>query len=744
MKKLRECIRSFKNYIFDSSIDVKDRAFIVFSVTVLIALFLAIPCGIIMREPISATLSTLIGAVLFSGYVAFCFIKKRMKRARIVISVVLIFVFLPAMFFTNGGAGGGASVWLLLGTIYIVLILDRKHKTVMLILDMIVMTITWTAAYLNPDIVTEYSRGGNYFDTIAALFIVSGILIALFSFQINLFRKEEANISMRRLFEQTAIALTNAIDAKDRYTHGHSSRVAEYSRKIAELSGMSEGECTDVYYTALLHDVGKIGISAEIINKNGKLTDDEYAQIKLHPKFGERILHSINEYPNLSIGAYYHHERYDGKGYPAGLKGEDIPEIARIISVADAYDAMTSKRSYRDPIPQQMVREEIVKGSGTQFDPKYAKIMQHLIDLDTEYEMKERDGITELAGKDELLSERFGDNISEGIHITSEIKTISLKVEKLKSGDMDARPALILFDSLDARYHDDPGEIKKLCYFEYARVWYDGRNECTGARKISVHRYKNNDFKGTKETGVMPYTIEAVRFKDHLQIKIHDAENIIRLIIALPDSTRYSYIGLTGENCRLFDVSISTSDSKIEKGYIPRIAEEISYINVPAGDIPNIQVDSYRSEHTEGIPLKDGMRIDFHTMSLPSARLVWHCPFIDIFYSDNKKPVGPTYREYALIRFDGESWDDSDNAENKLITNLGDDFPGWDEWRAYNKKGYDCSVTFNIKGNTIITKTNNLGLDIRNTTTIYDGNMQIYVSLTGDQCALTNIRITNG
>ena len=152
-----------------------------------------------------------------------------------------------------------------------------------------------------------------------------------------------------------------------------------------------------------MHDVGKIGIPNDIINKNGKLTDEEYNQIKMHPVIGKQILSSIKQSPYLSIGANYHHERYDGHGYPEGLKGDDIPEIARIIAVADAYDAMTSKRSYREPIPQETVREEIVKGSEYQFDPNFARLMLHLIDLDTQYTMKEKSQVQELDGQDELI-----------------------------------------------------------------------------------------------------------------------------------------------------------------------------------------------------------------------------------------------------------------------------------------------------------------------------------------------------
>ncbi len=193
------------------------------------------------------------------------------------------------------------------------------------------------------------------------------------------------------MFEQTAQALASAIDAKDRYTRGHSSRVAMYSQMIAREAGKSDEECEQVYFAALLHDVGKIGIASSIINKEGRLTDEEFAQIKLHPLYGSRILSQIHNSPYLRIGARHHHERYDGRGYPDKLKGEEIPELARIIGVADAYDAMTSKRSYRDTMPQSRVREEIEKGRGTQFDPKFADIMLRLIDEDTEYSMKEND-----------------------------------------------------------------------------------------------------------------------------------------------------------------------------------------------------------------------------------------------------------------------------------------------------------------------------------------------------------------
>ncbi len=195
----------------------------------------------------------------------------------------------------------------------------------------------------------------------------------------------------RELFLQTVMALSEAVDAKDRYTSGHSKRVAEYSRMIAAKLGKSKAEQDEIYRAGLLHDVGKIRIPVDIINKAGKLTDEEYDIIKVHPVTGYHILSRISGSERIAIAAKYHHERYDGKGYPNGLKGERIPEVARILGVADSYDAMTSNRSYRKGLPQDVVKDEIVKGRGSQFDPVIADIMLELIDKDSEYRMRQKD-----------------------------------------------------------------------------------------------------------------------------------------------------------------------------------------------------------------------------------------------------------------------------------------------------------------------------------------------------------------
>ena len=197
---------------------------------------------------------------------------------------------------------------------------------------------------------------------------------------------------LERISMQIVTALSGAIDAKDAYTNGHSTRVAKYSREIARRAGFEEKMQDDIYMMGLLHDVGKIGIPDSIINKPAKLTDEEYEIIKSHSVMGAKILKNITEFPKLTVGARWHHERYDGKGYPDGISGEDILQEARIIAVADAYDAMSSRRSYRDVLSQDIVKEEMEKGKGTQFDPVYAEIMLMMIEEDTDYQMREKQG----------------------------------------------------------------------------------------------------------------------------------------------------------------------------------------------------------------------------------------------------------------------------------------------------------------------------------------------------------------
>jgi len=206
----------------------------------------------------------------------------------------------------------------------------------------------------------------------------------------QMIQAEERRKRVENLSRQIVEALVETIEAKDTYTQGHSGRVAEYSVRIAERAGKKKEDLDRIRYMGLLHDIGKIGIPDAIISKNSSLSDKEYFVARKHPEIGAEILEKITEIPDLAVGARYHHERYDGTGYPEGRAEDRIPEEARIIAVADAYDAMASRRSYREVLPQQEVYKEINKGRGTQFDPVYADIMLKLIEEDVNYDMREK------------------------------------------------------------------------------------------------------------------------------------------------------------------------------------------------------------------------------------------------------------------------------------------------------------------------------------------------------------------
>lgn len=216
---------------------------------------------------------------------------------------------------------------------------------------------------------------------------VSGVVFLVYIIRVNRYKREQEKAE--KLSLEVTLALAGTIDAKDKYTNGHSNRVAMYARMLSKNLGDSEEEQKKVYYSALLHDIGKIGIPDQIINKPAKLTEEEFNTIKTHPVIGSEILSSVSSMSELTVGARSHHERFDGTGYPDGLKGHDIPRLARIICVADAYDAMTSNRSYRKFLAQDVVRKELEENSGTQFDPEIVNCILAIIDFDTEYTLHE-------------------------------------------------------------------------------------------------------------------------------------------------------------------------------------------------------------------------------------------------------------------------------------------------------------------------------------------------------------------
>lgn len=195
---------------------------------------------------------------------------------------------------------------------------------------------------------------------------------------------KDKNEELEQAYLDTIGILRQTVEAKDPYTRGHSDRVSAYSVLIGEKLGLSEEELHTLKIGGLFHDIGKIGIPDSILLKESKLDDEEYSQIKNHPSIGAHILGDVSMFKDIIPMVLHHHERFDGRGYPSQLAGEDIPLIARIAAVADTFDAMTSKRSYRDALPLEVVTAEIEKCSGAQFDPKIANIFLDI--LKNEYE----------------------------------------------------------------------------------------------------------------------------------------------------------------------------------------------------------------------------------------------------------------------------------------------------------------------------------------------------------------------
>ncbi len=184
----------------------------------------------------------------------------------------------------------------------------------------------------------------------------------------------------KSIVNESLETFAHAIDAKDEDTNGHSVRVAAYSREIAKRMGFSEEEQEQIYYMAMLHDIGKIGIPDSILKKPGKLTEDEMEIIRSHPSIGGEILKDFTAIEGISDGARYHHERYDGNGYNEGLKGEEIPLFARIICVADCYDTMSSKRVYKNNHDKEYILKELKECSGKHFDPEIVPYMIQMIE----------------------------------------------------------------------------------------------------------------------------------------------------------------------------------------------------------------------------------------------------------------------------------------------------------------------------------------------------------------------------
>lgn len=278
---------------------------------------------------------------------------------------------------------------------------------------------------------------------------------------------KEKTKQIEQLSFEIVSMIASVIEAKDSYTKGHSVRVAEYSALLAAELGWKEEDIQNLKYIALLHDIGKVVIPDAILSKPVRLTDSEYNIIKSHTTMGGDILKDIETINDVASGAKYHHERYDGNGYPCGLCGEDIPEVARIISIADAYDAMNSKRIYRDRLSDEEIRKELVNGRGTQFAPDFLDVFLRLFDEGKlEIDFTDDDKTKTITGEGSVLMNQIVKNIEEETKKTETLDFLTGLLGRREGENkiihvMKEKPGCLAFIDLDnlKRTNDTMGHL---------------------------------------------------------------------------------------------------------------------------------------------------------------------------------------------------------------------------------------------------------------------------------------------
>ena len=350
--------------------------------------------------------------------------------------------------------------------------------------------------------------------------------------KVDLENANEEMSNMKRLFEQTTTAFVDAVEKRDPLSKGHSLRVAKLAKQLAQENGKSEEECDEVYYTALLHNVGMVSISDRILEKGTDLTEEESEEFRKQPVVSSDILSGITVFPYLSRGARYVSERYDGSGYPDGLKGEDIPEVSRILAIADVYDGMKTESRSSEPLPDPIIREEFIEGSGTKYDPQYAELIIHMIDSEIAGKKKKHSAVLEK----EITCGAYRDTISSGIQVLQSVSKISFKCEceEERAGFFSA-PSIILFDSYDSCVHSSDRSIEAYHYVEYCEVWFDGHIVSTRARNTSVDVKEKEEASGQTAGKSGEYVIMAAKYEDHIRLVMESPTHTAEIIVALPN-----------------------------------------------------------------------------------------------------------------------------------------------------------------------------------------------------------------
>ena len=515
--------------------------------------------------------------------------------------------------------------------------------------------------------------------------------------EIQSFKKEQKK--MRSIFGQAAQAMACVLEKGSQTQKGRAERIALISRELAKKAGKNEEECDKVFYAGFCFEAG----------------DEALSCIKAFPFLCETA---------KSVGKVY---------------DENLPEYSRIITVAKDYDKMINDST----VPLFYVRDYFIREAGRKYDPLYTKCIVQILDSETNKGVFEK--VSEEL-KTELICHNYREEISYGIPVLQNIENISFECELLSSDKTEvssatkfAAPSIILFDSSDEKVQTSPETIDYHKYLEYGEIWFDSHFVSTSCRNMEVRNETEN--KISDNGTLFSYKIAACRFEDHLMLKMQGPVKSFDVIVALPSASKSAFIGITGENVHIKNIKIEQTEHLVQENDIPRIAEKLEYINRIESDIPNVQITKPLAVFTQGVEIRNSMKIYFHTQSLPDANLVWHCPYIILYYSEDGKVHGKNYCEYAMIKFDGEENGSNEFAENNFVMKKTEGFSSWEEWEELNKIGYECQVEFIKKGSQLTLTTQNKGIFIQNTTKVRNGNKEFFVAFSGDQVALTDIRI---
>ena len=372
MKHLYNVVRSYLN---DNRIDLNERLSTFFIYMGILAAILGTGICILAHVSVYGILATACIAVGAPVVASVTHMAGRGHLFGVIIAIGLT-VMLPVVWLTAGGSNSGVNVWFVYELFYMALFTTPKKLPRFAAPAVLLMLGCFFVENRYPALVTRFAEPRDaYISILGSILVVSVTIVITVMVQKQLYNNERANNEKQEDFTLNFImSIASIIDAKDSYTGGHSKRVAVCATEIGRHMGMSEDELSNLHTVALLHDIGKIGIPDGILNNPGALTDREFDMIRQHPVIGGNIVKELGFIPHVEEGVMYHHERYDGHGYPSGLKGEEIPLLARIICVADSYDAMSTNRVYRKRLENPAIIQEFERCKGAQFDPYIADV----------------------------------------------------------------------------------------------------------------------------------------------------------------------------------------------------------------------------------------------------------------------------------------------------------------------------------------------------------------------------------